>query len=77
METIYVIFAAIAIAFAILPIILFFKVWRMTNDVKEIAYILRYSSRTFATTPTRNGSAPAAARDQNPDTAQKRSPDIV
>jgi hypothetical protein len=43
METnsgIYIIFLVIVVVIWLLPIILFFKVWGMCNDVKEIKEIL-------------------------------------
>jgi len=34
------IIAILAIAIALMPIILFFKIWNMTNDIKDIREIL-------------------------------------
>ena len=39
---IYLIVAVIAITIWVLPIILFFKVWGMCNDVKRIKEMLEY-----------------------------------
>lgn len=36
METIYIILGLIMLVFGILQIILFFKLWKMTNDVHAI-----------------------------------------
>lgn len=36
METIYLLFALVMLIFGVLQIILFFKLWKMTNDVKKI-----------------------------------------
>ncbi len=48
---IYLIGAAVVITIWVLPIILFFKVWRMCNDVKRITEILEERGL--------NGSAPS------------------
>ena len=48
---IYLIGAAVVITIWVLPIILFFKVWRMCNDVKRITEILEEREL--------NGSAPS------------------
>lgn len=43
MEIIYLLFGATMLVFAILQIILFFKLWGMTNDIKEIRDLISRS----------------------------------
>lgn len=45
MENILLITSVVIIAFGVLQIILFFKVWGMTNDVKKIVYILNNNQK--------------------------------
>ncbi len=75
METIYVIFAAIVIVCAILQIILFFKVWGMTNDIEKITNIVCHKSETSATTPTR--SSTVALADDMPTPKEEKDPEIA
>lgn len=72
MEEFLIILAIIAcIIICILPIILFFKVWAMTNDVKKIADTVCRGSETSSTTSTYGGSAPAAVEQADDSDAPK------
>lgn len=42
MEIIYWLFVIVIFVFGILEIILFFKIWSMTNDVRKIYNVLKY-----------------------------------
>lgn len=54
MEEISGIFAFVILVVAVLQIILFFKIWGMTNDVRELKdFILNNSSKAVPAPPTR------------------------
>lgn len=46
METITIILSIVLLMFSILQIILFFKLWEMTNDVKDIKTALLKGNET-------------------------------
>lgn len=45
MESITLLVSIVIIVFGILQIILFFKIWGMTNDIKEIKNLIEFEVR--------------------------------
>lgn len=55
-----IIISLIIIVFGVLQIILFFKLWGMTNDVSEMKYIIKhYQNPTCQTTKEENQENPS------------------
>lgn len=74
METISGIFAFIVLVVAVLQIILFFKIWGMTNDVRELKdFILNNSSKAVPTPPTRVNYRPVQQPAQHPQSLDNNS----